>query len=148
MEIVLSTEFDNPMFECRWFAELSNGKTVYEDNRQDVEPRNSWLRLKKYCELENLKVKSLGLRFRSHVEMIESASGYYLANGAIGLLSLGDVPGMNDQPHNLNSYIVGRLHSDNQVYIQNWLKPELTILSSSVRSKDSCLNGLIYGTGI
>lgn len=148
MEIFLSTEFDNPMFECRWFAVLTNGQTIYEDTRQDVEPRNSWLRLKKYCEFENLKVESLGLRFRSHIEMIEKARGYYLAHGASGFLSLGDVLGMHDKPRDYDSYVVGRLMSDGKVYIQNWVKPELTVIDSSVRELAVCEKGLIYGAGL
>ena len=38
-----------------WIVKLSNGETVYQDDgRPDVEPESAWLRLKQYCEDNNL----------------------------------------------------------------------------------------------
>ncbi len=66
--------------DLRWVAKLSNGQTVWQDDRDGG---NSWRDLKKYVEDNRLSVVALQVEFRSHI--VECPSGffaYYFNKGA------------------------------------------------------------------
>ncbi len=47
--------------QIRWMASLSNGETVYEDDRKDLE-EPAWERLKEYVKEENVSITNLRLQ--------------------------------------------------------------------------------------
>lgn len=128
--ITFSRVFD----ELTWVVELSDNTHAYQDHRPDC-----WLFLKQHCDENNLTINWLELQFRSHVERIESALGYYILNCMTADLMSGI------QSHNLN---VGRLQQDNNVVVNSWKLPELIIIDSNKRSADKYKHLLIPGTTI
>lgn len=75
MEIVLSRSADEFVPKDRWVASLSNGETIYEDNRKDISP--SWERLASYCEVNTLSITNLRLQIAStEVKLPSGQQGY------------------------------------------------------------------------
>ena len=70
-----------------WTAYLSNGETIFsDDNRPDVQPASSWLRLVNYCNENDLHITKIGFKFSSqeHVpfENPEGLEGVLFSRGA------------------------------------------------------------------
>lgn len=123
-EVQLSTSFDNPMFETRWFAHLNDGLTIYEDNIENAEPRNSWQRLKIYCDKTGAKIAQLGVRFRSEIKTINPALGYFITYGAIGTMG---------SERTFNTYFIGQLQPNGSLFVEHWLVPELIVIGTDYR---------------
>ena len=65
-----------------WIASLSNGQTVFQDDeRTGAYPHSAWVRLKDYCEEEDVYINDLKIKFRSHVVPIPRADGYHFMKG-------------------------------------------------------------------
>ena len=122
MTVFVSKELDsyvNQYADCNpiWIAKLSNDETVYQDDgRPDVEPESAWLRLKEYCESNNLYIKSMQVRNRSHVEDVGSGhDGYFFCKGAGALLF---------QDLTVHTFNIGHLENE-KLYVRTWRLPEL-----------------------
>ena len=73
-----------------WIAKLSNGETIYQDDgRPDVYPESAWLRLKAYCEDNDLSIDSINVKNRSIQKQIDSNSEFYTFCKGVGALMFG-----------------------------------------------------------
>ena len=63
MSVVVSKKVNELVPESRWIASLSNGETIYEDQREDEEP--AWVRLSLYVEQEDVSITALRVQFES-----------------------------------------------------------------------------------
>ena len=122
MTIFLSKELDSYINQYAdsnpiWIAELSNGETVYQDDgRPNAEPESGWLRMKQYCEENNLHIESMKVRNRSHVEDIGSGyDGYFFCKGAGALLF---------QDLTVHTFNIGHVENG-KLYVRTWRLPEL-----------------------
>lgn len=122
--------------EARWVVTLSDDTTVYQDDdRPNVEPSSAWLRLKAYCEKNNLYIKNMYLQFRSHFESIEpNALGYFFTKSILGLFG---------SDKNIHYYVVGVV-KNGQVHCKKWRLPELIVESKDVREIKDCEKSLIW----
>tara|TARA_Y100001938_G_scaffold88159_1_gene120784 strand:+ start:1902 stop:2378 length:477 start_codon:yes stop_codon:yes gene_type:complete len=100
-----------------WIATLSNGETIYQDDdRPNVEPPSAWVRLKAYCEENNLHITNLKVRNRTHIEEVGSDyDGYFFCKGA-GALMFSD--------YVIHTYSIGVLKGES-LKVQTWRLPEL-----------------------
>ena len=122
MNIFLSKEFDtyinvyadnNPL----WIATLSNGETIYQDDgRPNVEPPSAWVRLKKYCEVNNLHITNIKVRNKSHIEDVGSGYDGYFFCKSVGALMFGDMT--------QHSFVLGVLEGE-KLSVRKWRLPEL-----------------------
>ena len=131
MSIFLSKEIDsyinvyadnNPL----WIATLSNGETIYQDDgRPNIKPHSAWVRLKRYCEINDLHITNIKLRNRSHVEDVGSDyDGYFFCKSA-GALMFGDLT--------LHNFIVGTLTGE-KLSVKKWRLPEL--IAEEIEERD------------
>lgn len=131
MDIFLSKEFDayinvyadnNPL----WVATLSNGETVYQDDgRPNIKPASAWIRLKAYCEINDLYITNIKVRNRSHIEDIGSNyDGYFFCKGAGGVM-FGDMT--------IHTFIIGTLTGE-KLSVRKWRLPEL--IAEGVEERD------------
>ena len=65
-----------------WIAELSNGEMIYQDDgKPDCYPESAWLRLKEYCEQNNLSIKSISVKNRSiQKQIVSDADSFTFCN--------------------------------------------------------------------
>ena len=63
MSVVVSKKVNEFVPKSRWIASLSNGETIYEDNRDGEDP--AWVRLAKYVEQEDISITTLRVQFES-----------------------------------------------------------------------------------
>lgn len=122
MSIFLSKEFDSYINQYAdsnpiWIAKLSNGETVYQDDgRPNVQPESAWLRMKQYCEENDLYIESIQVRNRSHVEDVGVGhDGYFFCKGAGALLF---------QDLTIHTFNIGHLE-DEKLHVRIWRLPEL-----------------------
>tara|TARA_R110002110_G_scaffold364406_1_gene574226 strand:+ start:1035 stop:1517 length:483 start_codon:yes stop_codon:yes gene_type:complete len=131
MNIFLSKDFDsyintyadnNPL----WIVTLSNDETIYQDDgRPNIKPASAWVRLKKYCEINDLHITNMKLRNRSNIEDVGSdCDGYFFCKGA-GALMFGDLT--------LHTFIVGTLTGE-KLSVKRWRLPEL--ISEETEERD------------
>lgn len=74
-DIILSRKADEHVPKNRWIASLSNGETIFEDNRKDVPP--AWQRLGDYCRENELAITKLRVQLGPlEVEMPANARAY------------------------------------------------------------------------
>jgi hypothetical protein len=73
MDYGLCRRVDATVPESRWVASLSNGETIYENNRKDLLP--AWERLGEYCRDHDLWVTNLRLQIAGHQEEVKLPSG-------------------------------------------------------------------------
>ena len=122
MSVFVSKEFDtyinvyadnNPL----WIVTISNGETIYQDDgRPNIEPASAWVRLKKYCEENNLYITNMKVRNKSHVEDVGSDyDGYFFCKSA-GALMFGDTT--------QHSFVLGFLEGE-KLSVRKWRLPEL-----------------------
>tara|TARA_R100000005_G_C4991349_1_gene198706 strand:- start:36 stop:518 length:483 start_codon:yes stop_codon:yes gene_type:complete len=122
MSVFLSKEFDsyvniyadrNPI----WIATLSNGEVIYQDDgRPEAEPSSAWVRLKIYCEENNLHITNIKVRNKSHIEDVGSDyDGYFFCKGA-GALMFGD--------YTVHTFNIGVLEGE-KLRVRTWRLPEL-----------------------
>lgn len=125
---------DNKEHTTRWVVKLSNGENIYyDDYRPDLEEHSSWLRLKKYCEINNFYIVSMYLQFRSHYENLESdKQGYYFSKVIKGSV------------HRVSHYfLVGYLENET-VHITKYSVPSLLVQEKFTRTKEECKDCLIW----
>lgn len=68
-----------------WVVTLSDDTEVWQDDgREGVHEPNAWIRLGRYCAETGLTIKTMNLRFRSHVIAIPRSSYFYFTRGIIG----------------------------------------------------------------
>ena len=96
----------------RWEVELNNGETAYHDN----EAPSSWLRLRKYCQDNNLWIVKMKFGFRNNVKSLpDNADGYFFCRSALGMC------GWEKTTH---YFIVGTLQNGS-LQVQYWKVPEM-----------------------
>lgn len=128
---MIATSIDDPYIssiyynEPIWVALLSDNTKVYMDNNNPIyEETSAWLRLKTYCQNNNLNIKSLTFQFRSNIikPLPEDAEGYFFRNGLMGF------------PNGLNIglFFAGYL-KDEKVYITRIGVPEMLIIENEIR---------------
>jgi len=110
-----------------WIAYLSDGSKVYQDDyRPGEEIESAWARLKKFTDENDLKIKNIKIRFRSHTLEVPTSGEYHFKKG------VGCFVGMQED----HFYIFGvkRRSPDGKEYIKRiWYKvPELVITKKSV----------------
>ena len=122
-----------------WIVKLSNGETVYQDDgRPDVEPESAWLRLKQYCEDNNLHITNMKLKNRSNqVDLGSDHDGYFFCKVAGSFMFSG---GTN------HSFKIGYLN-DGRLRVRKWILP--AILPEAFEDRDLKDSGemLIYKKG-
>ena len=122
MTIFLSKKFDSYVNQYAdsnpiWIATLSNGDTIYQDDgRPDVEPSSAWVRLRLYCQQNDVHIINMQVRNRSHVEDIGADhDGYFFCKGA-GALIFGDIT--------MHTFNIGVLN-EGKLKVRTWRLPEL-----------------------
>src|SRR5690606_30380695 len=70
---------------CIWIATLSNDQTVYQD---DWNTPSAFERMRDYCRENQLFVRSVLIRFRSHVEKVYDGEGegFFFRKAILGAL--------------------------------------------------------------
>lgn len=75
MDIPLSRNVDGFVPKDRWIASLSNGETIYEDERRGLEP--TWVRLRSYCTQNDLSITNLRLQIAgTEIKLPSGQQGY------------------------------------------------------------------------
>ncbi len=111
-----------------WIVELSDGKTVYQDDyREGCDEPIAWKRLRSHCLDTKCKINSMRIKFRSHSEYVglgvENISGYYFSYGITKNIN-------NSQ--STEYYIAGYLA--NGIVVCDWYKtPEIIICDTKSR---------------
>lgn len=102
---------------------LSNGTDVYLPEHKD------WLKLKKYCQENKLKIVNVGLQYRSHSIGVDTADadGVYLVRSLVGVM------GENSR----NTITIGKLYGD-QVHKTLWITPELIEETKEITNIEDC----------
>ena len=100
-----------------WVVTLSNDETIYQDDdRPGVEPGSAWIRLKSYCEENDLHITSMKIKNRSHVVEVDSdCDGYFFCKGAGGFM-FGDATYL--------SFSIGTLQGG-ELKVRRWSLPEI-----------------------
>jgi hypothetical protein len=109
----------------RWVAELSDGRRVYMDDYRPCETQHSaWIRLKDLVAQEGVRVVSLYIQFRSHVEspLPRNQDGYFFAKGLMS--------GINGSQY--GSFVIGYLQGES-LKVQRWQVPELILTEEEER---------------
>lgn len=125
--------------ETTWICTLSNGETVWQDDdRPEMESHSAWIRLKKYCEQNNLHVIDMQLKFRSHSEFVRDpeGEGYCFRKGVLGGFGMEVTQ---------QFYLVGIL-KNGVVHMQKWSVPELILTEEDDRDPSSLSDCLILRT--
>lgn len=136
----LSKTHDCFVPELHWVAHLSNGETIYYDQRDD-QPA-AWLRLKQYVEGNKLSIEKIVLRFRSHSETLPcSPMGYYHTKTAIGNLSMSS-GGSYGMP-TVEVWKFGSILDNGLVKVDWWRVPELEVMSDDFKTIEECEATLI-----
>ncbi len=120
----------------RWLVELNDGTLCYQDDgRPDLPPTvvGSWIRLRNFCEVNNLHIKAMYLQFRREtVALPPGKDGYYFCNAVLSWL--------NDN-RTFHYYVVG--YVENGVVLTKKYKiPELIVEEEDtreIRENDMCL---------
>jgi hypothetical protein len=124
-----------------WSALLSDGRWVYQDDDRpgEEEPR-SWVRLMKFCEENELYVKQMRIRFRSHEETMPAGDeGYFCRNRVLS--AYGDPTGRTYSSYALGPIVNGKIH------VQVWQIPEIIpdeLEPSSVRNIEGNEEAIIW----
>jgi hypothetical protein len=112
------------------YALLSNDQQVY------VPDYKLWFDLKKYCAEKDLKINTIGLRYRSHQieQKSDCAEGVYVVRSIKG-----EFGGVSKQ-----CYTIGLLQ-DNVVNKTMWVTPELIEECTSIEQIEDCFEeAIIY----
>ncbi len=100
-----------------WRLVLNNGQHVYQDDHRPGEtPTSAWLRLREYCETNNLYIVDMNIRFRDNAYALPSnMDGYYFSLGVRAGLSC---------PVAMPLFFVGTLQNE-VLMVQCWKVPEM-----------------------
>lgn len=120
--------FSRVFEDLTWVAELSNGQHAFQSN----DPKG-WLHLKQYCDEHNLGLNWIELQFRSHIERIQGAEAYYIAQTVSGDIFSDNMFG---------GYNVGAL-IDGALCVDTWRSPELIIVDQNKRDPEQYKHLLI-----
>jgi len=123
-----------------WVVTLSNGETIYQDDdRPGVEPSSAWIRLKSYCEENDLHITSMKIKNRSHVVEVDSdCDGYFFCKGAGGFM-FGDMTYL--------SFSIGTLQ-DGELKVRRWSLPEIESSTIEIRDLSEAGDMLISKKGV
>ncbi len=76
MPTFVATKVHETTPQIRWMVSLSNGETVYEDERTDL-PKRAWERLREYIKEQNVSITNLILqRGADIIEVPANQKGY------------------------------------------------------------------------
>ena len=123
-----------------WIVELSNGEKVFQDDgRPGLKEHSAWIRLKYYCTENNLYIKSMKLKFRSHeIDIGKDDEGHYFCKGVSGLM-------FDDDTRHL--YMAGALKENGSLLVRSWMVPELEPEASEPRDATQAGECLISKNG-
>lgn len=110
--------FSRVFDELTWIAELSNNQHAFQTH-----DTKTWLNLKEYCDNHDLTINWIELQFRSHIERIEPADAYYIAQTMSGTLFTDNI---------FNGINVGRL-VNGHLSVDTWRVPELVVVDNNIR---------------
>lgn len=116
--------------KARWVAKISNGlECIQDDNRECLEKKQAWLRLKDYCQKEKVYIKELILQFRSNKisPLPKDAEGYFFCNKVLKFI--------NDKKL-INFFVIGTVHQ-NLLLTKTFVIPSLQLVSEEVRNLSS-----------
>lgn len=118
----------------RWIVSLNNGQVVFQDEGRPGLENSAWLRLKNYCESNNLYITGMSIGFRSNRYNLESnADGYYFAKGARGMWGA---------PKTIQLVFVGVLIGE-KLRVSCWKCPEMILEKTESRNIDESTQCLI-----
>ena len=115
---------------ARWVAHLSDGTSVVQDDgRPGLEDESGWIRLAKYLYINDLRITSVDLQFRT--QMIKNilsaeADGYFFCKSLSASLN-------TDERYAF--YILGYIKGE-VIYTQKWLVPLLIMVEDGTRPVD------------
>lgn len=110
----------------RWVATLSNGEVVYgDDDRPGVDTPSAWVRLRTYCLEQGVGISKLHFQFRSNIQHLPSATGYFFARTACGV----------DSGWSFDGVRVGYVVAET-VYTTHYKTPELVVIDQDERPLD------------
>ena len=125
------TEWDTYMNDFRlktavWFAELSNGEKIFQDDdRPGEHPPSAWVRLVAHCQTNNLHVKrfylSTGDGLIHPFEDDEGLEGAYFSKGISGDMFSAETT---------HSYIFGNVRG-NELRIKKYSIPDCQFITDS-----------------
>ena len=108
---------DYEMWNTVWHVFLNNGEEIWDDDKRPGLIDPSWVRLKRYCDENNLYITKMYLKFRSHYEHLNpNESGYFLVR---------KLKGHFGSDRNSHYFITGYLKDDGSVESTEWKCPEL-----------------------
>jgi len=121
-----------------WWVELDNGEKVYQDDdRPSMDPSSAWLRLKQYCEEENVSIKTIYVKNRSVQKCVCSDGEGYTFCKAAGALMFG-----GETSH---SFLFGEI-KDGVYRVTKVNLPEMIIDRPEKRNIEDYKNLLIKGS--
>ena len=125
-----------------WIATLSDGRVVYEDEyRPEYTEHRAWIRLGQFCQENNLYVKKMAIKFRSHIEELEESSeGYFFRRGALGSHGA-------SKKTTRHFYLSGPI-IDGIICVSKWLVPELILEESENREIEGNRDGIIWNLSL
>ena len=130
--------------DLHWRVYLSNNEVLYYDHREDLQPKSSWLRCKKYIQENNLKIYKIELVFRSNIIEFpaKNAEGYFHAQAVGATMSLEGHGSFGESCDQIWKF--GYLDKElNRVFCIVYRVPELLVLYSEDRTIESCGESLI-----
>lgn len=93
-----------------WTIELTNGKTIYQDDdRPELEEKSAWVRAKQYIYENNLEISKVKFRFAGYEHIVydinrdTTYNGFYFSKGVSALLSA-------ESSKEWKFYIAGKSH--------------------------------------
>lgn len=131
------------VFSTRWIVQLSNGETVWQDDgRPGLKEASAWVRLKNYCELFNLHITSMCLKFRNHTygTVFENKEAYFFSKS----LKASFKSAKTMDVLNIDYYLFGYKDGD-KVHITKVTCPALTFEEQITRNYHDCLDNMIQG---
>lgn len=115
--------------ESVWVAKLSDGSTVYQDDKRPGLHPISWFRLMAYCYENNLNITDMFVKFRSHIEhSCSPKDGVFFIRSLLGSISF------EGKTHQY--YIIGSVNG-REIHCKHWKLPELLCEEEDDRSLDS-----------
>lgn len=118
-----------------YIIELSDGTMVYEDeNRYGYEDK-AWLRLQTYCKENQVWIKKVWIKFRSHTEFVfeNTGDGVFFRRGVMG----------NPFDITRHFYIFGLVNGE-KIHAWHWRVPEIIIEEEDDRDIEGCEEHIIW----